>query len=260
MNKSISAVILTKNEESNIDRCLESLKWCDEIIVIDDYSEDQTLNRIKNYELRTKKKIRICQRRLEGNFSAQRNFGLEKASGEWILFVDADEVISAELASEIRTLKQNLRLKTSTLDGFYIKRNDFFLGRSLKYGETGNISFIRLARKGTGKWVGNIHEEWQVKGKIGQLKNSILHFPHPTISSFLSKINFYTDLVAQKWQREGKRVSFWQILVFPKGKFLQNYILRLGFLDGIPGLIIAMMMSFHSFLARGKLWLRINNA
>ena len=258
----ISAVVLTKNEEENIESCLKSLDWCDEIIIVDDYSKDNTLVRIKGLGFRVKGKegkIKIFKRHLNGDFGAQRNFGLEKAKGEWVLFIDADEGVSEGLQDEILKQVQD-DLNTSVRDqikGYLIKRKDFFLGKWLNYGETSTVRLIRLAKKGGGNWVGKVHEEWKIEGKIIELNEPILHYPHPTNSSFLEKINKYTDIVAQYWLEQGRLISNWEIIFYPAGKFLQNYILRLGFLDGIPGLIMAAMMSFHSFLARGKLWFKL---
>ena len=254
----ISAVVLTKNEEKNIERCINSLLWCDEIVIIDDYSEDETINIIKNA------KVKIFQRKLNGDFAGQRNFGLGKASGEWVLFVDSDEEVSRELREEILEILKHIRQAQCKqvqdgMNGFYINRVDYFLGKWLKYGETGDIKFLRLARKVGGEWKGRIHEVWEVTGKIGELKNPIQHFPHETVSEFLKEVNIYTDLVAQYWNEEGKKISYWEIVLYPIGKFIHNYIIRLGFLDGGEGFIMAAMMSFHSFLARGKYWLLRHN-
>jgi len=274
MTKTISAVVLTKNEEKNIVRCLKSLLWCDEIIIVDDNSEDETLSVISSRLSAIRNKIKIYKRNTDRDFSAQRNFGLEKANGEWVFFVDADEVISDELRKEIISVchpeschaefisassKIRKQVQHDTV-GYYIRRKDYFLGKWLKYGETGKIKFIRLVRKDAGKWIGKVHEKWIINGKLGEFYNPILHYPHPTISSFLININNYTDILTEKWHQEGKKMKFWEILFFPIGKFLQNYILRLGFMDGVPGLIMATMMSFHSFLARGKFYLRYKNA
>jgi len=262
---SISAVILTKNEERNIERCLLSVAWCDEIVVVDDYSEDQTLQLIKNLKIKNKsnnEKLKIYRRELNGDFAGQRNFGLEKAVGDWVLFVDADEIISDKLASEIKSqisnLKsqnQNLKLRTNKINGYYIKRRDYFGGKWLKYGETANVKLLRLARNGSGKWEGRVHEVWKVNGEIKELGNPILHYPHPTVSEFLEEINWYTDLVAQYWKEQGRKMAVWEILLYPAGKFIQNYVLRCGFLDGTAGFIMAAFMSFHSFSARSKYWL-----
>lgn len=248
----ISAIILTKNEEQNIKRCLESVKWCDEIIIVDDKSSDKTLEIAKKY------KTTIYTNSLNNDFSAQRNFGLSKVKNEWVLFVDADEVISDALAYEISNaivLKdQNLR----NFNGFYIKRSDFIWGRILKYGEAGNIKLLRLGEKGSGIWVGKTHEKWEVEGLIGKLINPILHLPHQTLDEFLKEVNFYTDIRAEELKDKNAKVFFWSILLYPLGKFIVNYIFKRGFMDGIQGLVFAIIMSGHSFLVRGKLWLKKN--
>lgn len=259
MKNTISAVVLTKNEEKNIGRCLSSLVCCDEVVVIDDYSQDKTIERIKN--------LKIYKKKLNNNFAAQRNFGLKKAKGNWVLFIDADEKVPKELTNEIkRILKQDSDFhqdrvhddKNNTqgngVKGYYVRRKDYFMGRWLKYGETASVKLLRLAKKGTGKWKGKVHEEWEVKGEIGQLKTPLLHYPHPTIAKFLQKINHYTDIVAQCWKEESREIAVWEIFVFPVGKFIRNYIFRQGFRDGMPGLIMAVFMTFHSFLVRGKYW------
>lgn len=246
----ISAVILTKNEEQNIKRCLESVKWCDEIIIIDDKSSDKTLEIIKKY------KAKIYINSLNGNFSAQRNFGLSKAKNEWVLFIDSDEVVSDALAYEISSaigLKdQNLR----TFNGFYIKRSDFIWGKQLRYGETGGVKLLRLGRKGFGEWKGMTHEKWRIEGPVGKLINPILHFPHETLEEFLKEVNFYTDIRAKELKDKKSKIFFWSIFLYPLGKFVVNYIFKRGFMDGMQGLIFAIVMSFHSFLVRGKLWLK----
>ena len=127
--------------------------------------------------------------------------------------------------------------------------------KELRHGETANVKFLRLAKRNAGQWEGFVHEEWQVKGQIGQLKNPLLHYPHQTIKEFLADINFYTTLRAEELYQRGIKTRFWQIILYPKAKFMRNYFLKLGFLDGIRGFLIAMMMSFHSFFVRGKLWM-----
>lgn len=250
----LSAVVLTKNEEKNIKECLKCLNFCDEILVIDDYSSDETIKEIKNFNL----ELKIFQRHLDNNFASQRNFGLGKAKGDWILFVDADERISAELAAEIRAKSSKLKAQSS-INGFYLKRQDRFLGKWLKYGETASVKLLRLARKDCGQWQGKIHEVWQVKGKIGELKNPLLHKRDLTIAQFLERINFYSSIRSQELYQRGCRTNMCLVTAYPLAKFLQNYFLRFGFLDGVAGFIMAGMMSLHSFLVRGKLWIRQQN-
>lgn len=246
----ISVIILTKNEEQNIEKCILSVKWCDEIIVVDDNSTDKTIEIAKKYE------TAIYNRSLNNNFSAQRNFGQSHAKNEWIFFVDADEIVSDALAYEISNAIGIQDKYLKNFNGFYIKRSDFMWGKQLRYGETGNMKFLRLGRKEFGRWEGMAHEEWKIECPVGTLVNPLLHFPHKTLEEFLEEINYYTDIRAEELKSKKTKVYFWSILLHPLGKFIFNYIIKCGFLDGIQGLVFAIIMSFHSFLVRGKLWLR----
>lgn len=184
------------------------------------------------------------------DFAEARNRELAKVKTPWVLFVDSDEVITKELESEIEAA-----VRADEYQAYYIKRLDIFLGHELHYGETGHAKFVRLARRGYGKWVRPIHETWVGEGKVGTLKHPLLHHAHKDISSFLTKIDYYSELDAQYRFRLGNKSSLWKIAVYPIAKFKLNYFLRLGFLDGVPGLIMAMMMSFHSYLTWTKLYL-----
>lgn len=246
----ISAVILTKNEEQNIKKCIESIKWCDEIIVVDDNSSDKTI------EIARKYKVKIYSHVLNDDFSSQRNFGLSKAKNEWVLFVDSDEIVSDALSYEISNAMQLKDQNLRGFNGFYIKRSDFMWGKQLRYGETGNIKLLRLGRKDSGLWEGMTHEKWMVKGSVGRLINPLWHFPHKRIKEFLVEINFYTDIRAKELRSKNTKVFFWSILLYPLGKFLINYVIKRGFMDGVQGLVFAIIMSFHSFLVRSKLWLK----
>lgn len=241
----ISAVVLAKNEEENIGECLEILKWCDEIIVIDDESGDKTC------EIAEKLQAKVFTRALNLDYAAQRNYGLQKAQGDWVLFVDADERVDEDLRAEIKEAVED-----PNFSGYFVKRTDFIFGRWLNHGETADVRLLRLARKGTGEWVRPVHEVWKITGNVGYLETPLLHYPHPQVAEFLGKINLYTTLDAQEFYKQGsRRVGTASIIFYPVGKFLRNYFLKLGFLDGTAGFMMAMMMSFHSFLTRGKLWL-----
>lgn len=242
----ISAVVLTHNDEKILARCLESLRWCEEVVVVDDSSGDGTA------ELAKKLGAKVFNRKLNDDFGAQRNFGLSKAKGEWVLFVDSDEVVTKELATEIKKAINN---KQSAITSYFMRRKDYFLGRWLAYGETANVKLLRLARKDAGKWVRPVHEVWQVKEPVDELVHPLLHRPHPNVAQFLDEINRYSTLSAHYLYSQGVKVSWWQIIAYPKIKFFQNYFWRMGFLDGTAGAIVALMMSFHSFLTRAKLLL-----
>jgi len=249
----ISAVILTKNEEKNIEKCLKSLEFIDEIIVIDDCSSDKTLETVHKV-LKVNKVYKVFQRKLNGDFAEQRNFAMTKASNDWVLFVDADETISSHLREEIE-LKINE-------NAFYIKRKDFFWGKELKYGEVRRMrqmGLIRFMRKGSGRWYGEVHEEFRIKNlelRIGKLKNYINHYPHQSLKEFIEDVNYYSSLRADELYSQGKSVNVFEIVVWPLGKFIYNYFLQLGFLDGVQGFVYAFMMSFHSFLVRAKLYVK----
>lgn len=239
---SLSVVILTKNEEENIEACLQSVAWADEILVIDDNSSDNTV------EIAKKLGATVYSHPLDNNFAAQRNFALEKAKYDWVLFVDADERVSADLAYEIQ------HAMSTNIDGFSIKRKDTIWGNTLLHGETGNVQLIRMGRKTKGKWEGKVHEVWNIQGKVKTLQHALKHYPHQSVASFLKEINFYTDLRAQELYKQGIKTNWLEIILYPKAKFLNNYLLKQGFRDGIPGLLSAMIMGLHSFLVRGKLW------
>lgn len=243
----ISAIVLTKNEEKNIKTCLESLKWCDEVIVVDDNSTDETV------KIAEKLGAKIYIYSLD-SFSNQRNFGISKAKGKWILFVDADERISEALAFEISNSVGLTDKAGSAYSGFRIKRLDTIWNKELKYGDSGTVKLLRLAKKGEGEWDGVVHEKWKVKGKIGILQNPIIHYPHQSLTEFLQDINFYTTLRAKEQYLRKVKTNILSIVLNPSAKFVLNYFFKRGFLDGISGLIHALLMSFHSFLVRGKLW------
>jgi glycosyltransferase involved in cell wall biosynthesis len=241
----ISGIVLTKNEEQNIEKCLSSLTWVDEIIVIDDYSTDETV------EIAKRHKAKIYKRPLDNDFSSQRNFALSKATSDWVFFVDADEKISEELKNEIIGLLNF----SSAHDAYRVKRLDIIWGKTISHGEQGKIRLIRLFKKEKGKWAGRVHEEVRVNGAVGSIRNPIIHYPHSTISEFLREINFYSTIRAEELFSKKKKTNWILILSYPLAKFIKNYFVKLGVLDGIRGLILAVIMSLHSFLSRGKLWL-----
>ena len=241
----VSVVILAKNEEGTIGKCLNSVAWADEKIVIDDFSTDDTV------KIAESQGAKIFRHPLQNDFAAQRNFGLEKAKGDWVLFVDADERINHSLQYEITT---EINDPLNTNKGYRIKRFDTIWGRRVIHGEVGSVTLLRLARKNSGLWKGKVHETWEIKGKTETLQHKLDHFPHQSVKSFLKEINYYSTLRATELTKKRKKSSAYQIVLYPIGKFLMNYFFRLGFLDGIPGLLIAVMMSLHSFLVRAKIW------
>lgn len=241
----ISAVILTKNEEKNIRECIESLTFCDEVVVIDDNSDDATREKAK------KMGAKVFIRDMDMDYSAQSNFGMKKADGEWVLFVDADERISDSLKKEIIE-----KLKSEKdINGYNFKRVDYMWGSWLKHGEIGAVKMLRLVKKGFGRWERRVHPIFEIDGETSGFKNPILHFPHPTLSKFLEGVNRWSDWDVLAKREEGKKSSIFKIIFWPAGKFFYNFVLRAGFLDGMAGFIVALVMSFHSFLSWSKVWI-----
>lgn len=253
----ITAVILTKNEEKNIERCLRSISFCDEIIVVDDYSTDKTLEKIQKLEVKSQNfnsKVKIFKRQLKRDFASQKNFGLEKANNEWVLFIDADEEVSEELKKEIVSLFHGSIVKENA---FHIKRRDYFWEQELRFGEISkarNQGIVRLVKKDCGRWMGTIHEVFHTANRVGQINGFLNHYPHPTLKEFISDINYYSSIRAEELFNRGVKTNIFEIIFFPFGKFIYNYFLNLGFLDGPAGFTYAFMMSFHSFLVRTKLY------
>lgn len=244
----LSAVILTKNEEYNLERCLKSLSFVDEIVVIDDLSEDKTVDIAEKY------KAHVHQSNLDDDFAKQRNAGMQKATGDWVLFIDADEELTKELSLEIQKITSSSNCDSVA---FYIKRRDFFWGTELKHGEVSTArkkGFIRLVKNEAGEWHGRVHEEFKTAGKTDTLHGYLNHYPHQTVKEFISHVNRYSTLRAQELLKQGKKPSFFQLITYPFGKFILTYFFKAGFLDGTAGFAYAFFMSFHSFLVRAKLF------
>lgn len=249
MNKirHLSAVVLTKNEQASIGDCLQRLQFCNEIVVIDDNSQDKTIDMVRAHG------ATVYRQALNNDFSAQRQFGLEKARNPWILFIDADEKVSPALALEI---KQVLSQRPSN-EAYLLRRRDIWWGTQLKHGEVASArstGLIRLVKKGSGRWVGKVHETYQTEKSVGRLKAFLDHYPHPSVADFLKEINYYSSLRAKELFERGKKTSILEIVGYPLVKFIWNYLVKLGFLDGAAGFTYAFMMSFHSYLVRSKLY------
>lgn len=241
----LSVIILTHNSEKTIKKALESVKnLTSELLIIDDISSDRTLNIVKKF------KVKIYKRQLLGDYSAQRNYAITKTKSEWILFLDSDEIVNKDLANEIK-----VKIRSTLFNGFLLKRDDYIWGRKLSFGESASVKLLRLARNRKGKWKRKVHEYWDVKGEIGELNNPIIHYPHPTVFKFVDNINAYSTLHAEENRKSSKKSSLLKIVFWPCGKFINNWILKLGFLDGTRGFVYAVLMSFHSFLAWSNLWL-----
>jgi glycosyltransferase involved in cell wall biosynthesis len=246
----ISLLLLTKNESENIKKNFNWVKKCKaikELVVVDDYSTDDTFDQIKKLSSKTQK-VKIFSHNLNNDFAAQRNFGISKCKHDWIFTLDADEKPTSKL---IRFLNH---LDKHQYKSYAFKREDIFLGQTLKHGENSCLYFTRLFNKNHGKYTGRVHEIWQSKKITKKTKLVIRHYSHQTIKSFIQKINFYTSIRSLELYQQKVKTNMFQIIFYPLVKFIQDYFFRLGFLDGTAGIIAALCMSFHVFLNKAKLW------
>jgi glycosyltransferase involved in cell wall biosynthesis len=240
----ISAIIITCNEEKNIRRCLSSLDWTDEIVVVDSGSTDNTKGIASEFTRR------IWDIKWEG-FGKAKNFAKDKASHQWILSVDADEAVTKDLKEEIqKTIKSH-----HSLDGYYIPRRSNFLGRWIRHGGWYPDYVLRLFKKEKAKFSHSpVHEKVEAGGKIGYLKNPIMHDTDPNFEHYLGKLNRYTSLGAEELFRKGRRAKVFDIVFRPLAVFFKMYFAKKGFLDGLSGFILAVSSAFHVFSKYVKLW------
>ena len=246
----ISACIITYNEERNIQRCLESVKWVDEIVVVDSYSTDKTVDIVKKYTTH-------CIQRSWSGHVAQKNKALEYATNEWVLSLDADEWISPELKVEI---EETLQKRALSWDGFIMPRSSFYLGRWIQHGGWQPDLKLRLFKKSKGRWGGkNPHDKVILDGKSKRLNNPIYHHNYRDLSHQIKTIESYSRISSAELFKDGQKFRFSDLLLRPPFRFFRDYFLKQGFRDGLPGLIIAVNTSFYVFIKYAKLWERQKN-
>jgi len=182
------------------------------------------------------------------DFAKERNQAMKNLKTRWVLFVDSDEEISKELLKEIKQAIKNNQYN------YQLKRQDWFLNRKLRFGETSKVRLTRLVQKRTGQWQGKVHETFKSKLAIKTLKHPLIHQRNINISQFLDRLNSYTDIRVKELLQQNQSFSLFQLLFYPPLKFIHNYIFKLGFLDGLPGFVIAFLMSLHSLFIRIKLY------
>jgi glycosyltransferase involved in cell wall biosynthesis len=238
----ISATIITYNEERNIARAIESLRCCDEIVVLDSGSNDRTC------ELAAKLGAHVIEGQWRG-YAGQKNFASENASHNWILSIDADEALSEALEAEIWQIKKN----GPRFDGYTMPRMAQYLGRWILHSGWYPDRKIRLFDRRRARWQGEfVHESVRVEGSVGHLQANLLHFTCQSLSEHLRTMDRYTTLAAEQLIAERRPVGWSHLLLNPPWTFFQTYILKAGFLDGMEGLAIAYMAALYNFLKYAK--------
>jgi glycosyltransferase involved in cell wall biosynthesis len=242
----ISAVIITLNEERNLERCLKSLIGvADEIVVLDSHSTDRTIDIANQYN------ASIYQEKFTG-YVRQRNIANEKAAHDWILALDADEELTPELARSILEVKQNTKY-----DAYQFSRLTNYCGKWIKHCGWYPDKKIRLVNRTKGSWKGEqVHEYWGMHdstAKIGHLKGDLLHYSFYTISDHVRQIEKFTEMSARAAVENGKSCSILKILIAPQWGFFVSYVVRFGILDGYYGLLVCKLSAYASLLKYSKI-------
>ncbi len=240
----ISATLITHNEQVNIEEALQSVSWADEIVVVDSGSTDATV------EICRRHTDKVFERRWTG-FVDQKNHAVERARYNWILSLDADERAGPELIEEIGRLRQ------AGFDraGYRIPRVAYFMGRWIRHGEWYPDYQLRLFDRRRGCWRGGrVHESVQVDGAPGILRGEIRHYTYRSLSDYLRRLETYSTLASQDYQQRGKSASLTKMVCNPAAAFLKGYVLKRGFLDGGPGLMVAAMGAISAYFKYAKLY------
>jgi len=241
----LSVVVITLNEEANIGRVLDSVRLADERLVLDCGSTDRTL------EIARTCGARIYTEKWKG-YSAQKNSAIDKASGDWVLSLDADEAVEPELMGEIRRVLDH----NPPVNGYYLPRKNYFLGRWIRHGGFYPDRKLRLFRRGRGRFGERpVHEVVQVDGPTGTLNHALLHDAYPTLEGYIQHMNRYSSLGAEIVAAEARGgFSLMNIIVAPVATFFYNYFLRLGLLDGREGLLLHLYHSAYVSWKYAKAW------
>jgi glycosyltransferase involved in cell wall biosynthesis len=243
----LSVVVVTLNEEERIRACLESVVWADETIVVDAESEDKTAAIARELT------DHVIVRPWPG-FAAQKNFGLAQARGDWILSLDADEIVSPALREEIRTVLEG----GGEAAGYAVPRRNVFWGRWVRHGGLYPDWQVRLFRRGRGRFVERaVHESVAVDGAVARLRGHLEHRSYRDVADFLARADRYTSLAADEWVAAGRPSHPVRDLVArPLGRFLGMYVARAGFLDGWRGFLLATLYAYYVLMRSAKIWER----
>lgn len=241
--KKLSVLIITYNEEKNIKDCLESVKWADEIVLVDAESTDNTANIANNYT------DKIFTRKWDG-YSNQRTFSLHQASYDWVLSLDADERVTEELRKEIEVILNN----DNNINGYYIPRRNYFLDKEITSCFWYPDYQLRLFKKDSARVnIRKVHEGFEVEGNKGYLKGDLIHLTHQNLTDTFKKINEYSSLQAEE-KVNSRRIKPCDIVLHPIAAFLNHFISRKGYKDGIYGLMVSLVHMMTNMMTYMKIW------
>ncbi len=239
----VSVVVITKNEEKNIRDALSSASFADEIVVLDSFSTDVTVDICREFT------DRVFQEEWRG-FSGQKQRAVELARNDWVFVIDADERITPGLAEEIKKLTE----AGPDRPGYCCPRRNHFMGREIRHGGWYPDYSIRLFDRRRGRFKERaVHEAVELDGEPGYLKNPMLHYTYDSVSDYLARADKYSTLAAQEMRKEGRKAGISDLLLRPHITFIRMYLLKRGFLDGIHGLLLAGLYSYYTFSKYAKL-------
>jgi glycosyltransferase involved in cell wall biosynthesis len=243
---SVSACVIAYNDESHIERCLASLAWADErIVVVDDRSDDATESIARDMG------ASVMRHRYRGNVE-QKNFALEQAQHEWVLSLDADEALSDGLAGKLRAF---LASEDGRVDGVELNRITRHLGRWIRHGDFHPDWQLRLFRRSRGRWAGvNPHGRVRVGARVCRIDGDLEHYSYADLTDQIARIQEFSRIEAQELFARGRRAGISDLALRPPARFLRAYLLKAGLRDGLPGFVIAAATAFHVFLKYAKLW------
>ena len=242
---SISVCIITFNNARTIETALKSVQgFADEIVVVDSYSTDATPEIVKRYTAN-------FEQRAWPGFRDQYNYCIGKTRNDWVLFIDADEAVSSELATEIVS---RLEADKGVYAGYIAHRRNFYLGRWIMHGGWVPDCEIRLFRKNRGGFKGDLHANVKVEGRVGELASFYYHYNYKDIADQIVTINRYSATAANDMLRAGKCFRYVDLLLRPPIRFIKEYLIKQGFRDGVPGLVIAVSTAYYVFIKYAKLW------
>ncbi len=250
--KNLSVLIIAKNEEEMIGKCLESVSWADEVVVTDTGSTDKTIDIAKKH------KARVEEFAKGKNYSDWRNYALTKAKNDWILFVDADERVTPQLRDEIKKTVES----PGGFSGFAIPRRNILLGHEMRYGGWSPDYVLRLIKKDNIKgYKGEVHEQPEIEGEVGKLKEPFIHITHRSLTEMVEKTNKWSEIEARlMYEASHPKMNVLRFLGAMIREFWYRAILKLGFLDGPVGIIEIMFQVFSRFVVYAKLWEMQTNA
>jgi len=241
----VSVIITTYNEEVNVEDCIRSVLWADEVLVVDSFSKDGTLERVRAFPT-----VRLEQREYYGS-AAQKNWSLDRVEHDWVLILDADERVPETLAREIL----RLLIAGPKAYGYYLRRRNIVLGREIRHSGWSTDKVIRLFRRDKGRYPNRrVHADLDVEGAVPVLKHALLHYTFRSMGQYLEKLQNYAEWGAAQAFREGKDAGFFELGLRPLWRFIRTYFVQLGILDGRHGLVVCGLQAYGTFIKYVRLW------